>query len=32
MDYRMPEHFLWGAATASFQVEGHLEADGAVIH
>ena len=29
MDYRMPEHFLWGAATASFQVEGHLEADGA---
>ena len=29
MNYRMPENFLWGAATASFQVEGHLEADGA---
>lgn len=26
---KMPENFLWGAATAAFQVEGHLEADGA---
>ena len=24
-----PKDFLWGAATASFQVEGSLEADGA---
>ena len=24
-----PDDFVWGAATASFQVEGHLEADGA---
>ena len=27
--YSFPKDFLWGAATASFQVEGHLEADGA---
>ncbi len=29
MTYAMPENFVWGAATASFQVEGGLECDGA---
>ena len=29
MKYPMPNDFLWGAATAAFQVEGGLECDGA---
>ena len=29
MEYRFPEGFLWGAATASYQVEGSPLADGA---
>ena len=29
MTYEMPKKFVWGAATASFQVEGGLECDGA---
>lgn len=28
-DYNFPKDFLWGAATASFQVEGYPQADGA---
>lgn len=29
LDYRFPDHFLWGAATAAYQVEGSPLADGA---
>ncbi len=27
LHFQMPRNFLWGVATASFQIEGHLEAD-----